>query len=852
MVNTVLQSEQTQEYNEETQSLESFLFVDGIIGEKQKEYIATSFEVKKITEAINDLQSAKSDLLLLKKIQLEINTEATHEFHNKSTRKTRQIRNESNNNLTETELKISKIDAQITDLETALFLVKEELQAISLSLKAEQDKKKEGLIHPIWTVEIDAIKENLALLEEHRLEKEQNLRKASSNCLQSTSELETLQQEYEQLKLDLIIAQEELIKAKQEYSVHKKNTIESIFYWLSVVTGGLFKSDLYTRERTIDRLTKKANELIAFSNEKNVSINERNNKIKTQEEIINTEKTQLATIDKAIEKAKEELISLESYARKTMDKIRKKCNNPLSFLKKTPVLHSVKRFIQHPTASNLNKLLEKMKKDSHYLKNENSKKLIILVGHVYAAVENMHNLCEVKLNLKQQEIENGLLFAESDQKKVHQELIDDIETDLLFLQDQYQQVCSKDLNEAYFKLAYEKADMSESLFLKDALTRQNEITQICHELKEIERQYDELMATIQNPDSVEGMEQIELIDVNFTKQAEQYHLLQEKRAKIDKEINSYTKKQQDKIKRCFTNITNLELDIIGNITFINHIESKIQQIKIGETAELKEIQEKINAKEEEINATKRQEQAIVIEEYSILKKIEAKKFLAIPELSAVADACVRLKKDPTNDNVNALIATVKTNIHNKSNPLFLEEIKKIGAIYGAVSDAVLLAQQQAPTPEQMRLIIISECRRYIHQHSAKAITAATNKIWENASIFFKTDPSKVSSPISDLSVIKALKAVLKNNTKKPNSIEIIKEFLKYSIINETTEIYRLVKKASEIHPQIRLAYAATQEVKHDTTAFKERFDEQRKTDLSQPIDNSSTDNGLASDLAKIK
>ena len=856
MVKTVLPSEQTQEYNEDTQNLENFLFVDGIIGEKQKEYIATSFEVKKINRALDDLQSTKSDLLLLKKIQFEINTEATHAVNNKNTKKTRHLLNESNDNLTETELKTRKINVQITDLKNALFLAKEELEAISLSLKAEQDKKKEGLIHPVWTVEIDAIKENLALLEEQRLVNEQNLRQASSNCLQSTSELETLQQEYEQLKLDVIIAQEELIKAKQEYSVHKKNTIESIFYWLSVVTGGFFKSALYTSERTIDRLTKKANELIAFSNEKNVSIKERNNKIKTQEEIINTEKTQLATTDKAIEKKKEKLIELESSGRKKIDNIRRKCNNPLSFFKKTPLVHSVKRFIQHPTESNLNKLLEKMKKDSNYLKNKDVKKLISLVADVYAAVANMNILCEESLNLKQQEIENGLLFTESDQQKVYQELIADIETDLLFLQDQYQQVCSKGLSEEYFKLFYEKADMSQSLFLKDALTRQNELTQINQDLKRIEQQYDELIATIKNPDSAEGLEQIELIKANFTNQTEQYTLLREKSAQIEDEINSYTPKKQEQIKRCYINIADLELDIVGNISYINHIESKIQQIKMGETAELKELQKKIDSTKDNIGAIKQEEQTIIAKEYLALKQIEVETFLKIPELSVVANACVRFKKSPSNNNLNALVATIKTNIHSESNPLLQKEIGKIGAIYGAVSEAISFAQQQAPTPEQMKQIIISECRQYIHQNSPTGFTIGPQTLWKQASTFLKTTTpkhtSKSPTPISDLSVIKALKAVLKNNTKKPNSIEIIKEFLKYSIINETTEIYRIVKKASEIHPQIRLAYAATQEVQHDTTAFKERFDEQRKNDLSQPIDNSSTDKGPAFDLPTIK
>ena len=165
----------------------------------------------------------------------------------------------------------------------------------------------------------------------------------------------------------------------------------------------------------------------------------------------------------------------------------------------------------------------------------------------------------------------------------------------------------------------------------------------------------------------------------------------------------------------------------------------------------------------------------------------------------------------------------------------------------------MFAQQQAPTIEQMTQIIISECRQYIVQHSS-----TLDKLLKPARTLLETITSKhtpkTPTSINDFSVMEALKAVLKNNPKKPNSIEIIKEFLKYSVINETTEIYRLVKKASEIHPQIRAAYAAaTQEGKSDTTTFKERFDEQKKTDFTQSsIDHSSTDDGLASDLLKIK
>ena len=305
MVNTFFPFKKTQEYDNDDNDLQNFLFSNGIVGEKQKEYITAFFEVKKINGVLHDLQSKKSNLLLFKQTQLEINTEATHTVNNKNIKKPRHLFNGSNDNLTETELKIRKIDIQITNLENALFLAKKELEAISLSLKLEQDKQTDPFIDPIWKKKVDTIKERLASLEQQQLTNEENLEQASKNCSLSTTELEKLQQESTQIKATFSSVGEEFHQTQQKHFLYRNDAIETLLYWISIATGGLFKSARYKSERSLIKLRQRVNELIISNNQKNTAIDELNQKISREKSIVDQETEQLNKINLSIKKEKE-------------------------------------------------------------------------------------------------------------------------------------------------------------------------------------------------------------------------------------------------------------------------------------------------------------------------------------------------------------------------------------------------------------------------------------------------------------------------------------------------------------------------------------------------------------------
>lgn len=828
----------------------TFLFVDNIIGQKQSEYITARNQLNDISDELDTLQNEKNSLLALRTLQFTIEADATNAYNNKKTKETTRSWKKANEALDETEIKIKKIDRQISELENSSLSKQKELEAIATSLKSEQDKKQEQFIHPAWTKDIDEIHKELDDFKEHRHSIEQQLATVSKQHSQSNSQLQKLQEEYTKLKANLSSAQNELVETQTKLLSYQKSMTESIRYWIAIATGGLFKSNRFNSELSIDSLNKKINTLTESSNNKHAVITDLKKTIAKQEGIIQENKELLATDDKVTEKALQMITNLNSSGIKKINSLREQCNNWSLFLNKTPVVYSVKQFIEQPTASNLNKLQEQMKQDVDYLKNTDVKHLITQVGEVYSAVANIHNLCEESANLKQQKIDNGLLLAETEEEKAYDDVINNAQTDLLFLQDQYQQLSSKLLSEENNQLTAEKNDMAESIFLKDALTRKERLAEINIELEQLSLQYDTLLDKIENLDSTEELEEIELIAASSsidTAFAEKQQLLQKERADIEIKIAAYTGKQIKQIEACRTPVETLELDIAANKRIIDGIEKKIQTIQSGELAALEAIQEKIEITQEIIEHTQQSKQTAITEKNQTLKSIDVTPFLKQTELKSVANACVTFQKSPTNDNLNSLIETIKTDVHNESNPLLLNEIEKIGKMYHAVSIALSKSLQQAPSTEQMNNILISNCEQYIQEHSPTSFTAAATTVFN----FLKTNTSKTADSTNETSIIAALKSVLMNDAKAPSSLGIIAKFIQSPDTDKTSQAAQLIIKASEINPQIQLIYTAQKIAQEQTTAFKGRFEEQKRSNSHQSIAESVFEDKSASDLPKL-
>ena len=120
----------------------------------------------------------------------------------------------------------------------------------------DAEAEKEQLITPAWMKEIDDINDDIALFKEQRLNNEESLRVSTEEKTLLTSELQQLQKKNTDIKTALKNACDELHQTKDNLTLYKKSTRESVRYWFSLATGGLFKSHRYSSELNIFRLSK--------------------------------------------------------------------------------------------------------------------------------------------------------------------------------------------------------------------------------------------------------------------------------------------------------------------------------------------------------------------------------------------------------------------------------------------------------------------------------------------------------------------------------------------------------------------------------------------------------------------
>lgn len=781
--------------HEEPDELLSFIFADGVIGQKQRSYIELKLQINTINNSLNDLQSKKDDLLLLQQYQPKKNTGAARWFFGESTADT-----------VETEIKINEMTTQILELQNMKLSAESELQLISVSLTQEQTKKKEQLIQPAWVKKLDQINFQIITLTQEQEITQQSLESASQKKAQSINQLRAMEQRQLQTQATLEEHQQALQAEKTRHSSYKHGFIETIRYWLAIATAGFFYSNRYRSELQLIDLNRQITSLTNLVSEQARSISAITHDIQQQQQVIETQTSKRIKTAETIAQKKQQLIDVESTSQTLHEKVRKKSNNILFLLKKRPLVLSIQRFIEHPTPVNLNKLLSTMKSDIDYLENKSVKKLINQVGKLYTAIEDMHILCETEYNLKQEQIKNGLLLAETQQEKDWKEGIANAETELLLRQDKYEQERHRQLQEARIQLAYEKADQKQSIFLKETLALKDNLARLNEEKRQLDKEYDNQVAPIDDAKTIEQ------IDVVFR---ERYDRLYAQITPLQKQIDKLTKKQLEQIKHCYIGIPELTLDIRANELAINKLLQLIKAIEAGQTPQLIALQEEIQNAQKTIDNTKQRAQAVITKSMSILEETDInlspkQRKYEYPNLTKTFDT---FQKSPTNANLTKLTDAMDAELHSKSPVSLLHEFYKIGKVYSPISTTLDTAQKKAPSAQQIKDMILAECKKYIKDHTPK------NSVLTSFSIFNKPNTPKSSSPstpaksprpnspIDELTAIRALKSVLKNSPNSLKSLATLESFIQSETFDDTCFAALLIEQARTIDERIDAIYA---------------------------------------------
>lgn len=657
-------------------------------------------------------------------------------------------------------------------------------------------KKQEQFVEPAWIVKLNEIQ-----IEIERLTIEKRLAKqmrqiASEIQMEASTKLESVQQEKAPIETKYKTLEQQFNTETTNHSNYTTSFIETIRYWLAILTGGLFPSARFRSELSISHLNQEMIALDSKIKEQDITIKTLTEEISKQQTIIQAQISEQKKIETIIDQKKERLVSIESDNARLLKKVINKSTSILFSFKNRPLVASIKRFIEDPTPHNLNKLTEKMKRDMSYLQDESLKKLIIDVGKLYTDIENIHTLCEFEYELKQEQIKQGALLAETCQGKTWQEGIAYAENRLLLLQTKYQELQNQQLQETQIHLTEERADQKQSIFLKDVFIKQELLAQLQQQEQQLNEEYDRLIYQINAPESIEGEKKIKAIDEIFKKKYEQ---TQESIRCIENEFNNFHPKQKKLISDCVIGIPVLTFDIYANDLTINYLLNTIEVIKAGQTPELLAIQEQIRSAQETLNNTKQLAQTVTTSNDCARTSIDITPFLQRREYQAVIHALDGFQKSPTNAHLASLIEAINAELHCDSPVCLLQELNKIGRLYPDISTTLETIQKKSPTSEQTKQMILSDCREYINKAKTPRMTAGFG--FFNQLGTPKKSPKK-NEEIDDLTAIIALKSVLKNNHNPTDSLETLKTFMQ-STTSKDGVAARLIQKASTINESIQ-------------------------------------------------
>lgn len=788
--------------NHETfDELASFIFSDGMIGQKQREYIEKKLEIKKIHNTLNSLQDQKSDLRLLQTFQSETDSDTKKTF----IKKARHFFGESDKNFIENEIKINNIDTKIVELKNQLQSAEYDLKIIAQSLKKEQNKEKKQFIQPAWIVKLEVVNDEIKSLTLELQSTNQLLETAFNKKTLAIQALKSEEEEQTKLQEQLTAIEQQLHIETDHHAKYTKNFIETIRYWFAILTGGLFQSIRYRNELLIIDLSQKNAYLNNLIDKKKTTIQALTKEIKQQNDIIEIQTSKQGKTEAIIQQKQKRLAEIESDGLNLLEEVRKKSDDFFIYLKNRSLVTSIQRFIKNPTPYYLHKLQKRMRQDKGYLEDDSIKKLMTYVGSVYTAVEDTHILCEHEFNLEQQQTENGLLLAKTDQKNPWQQGIDYAETRLLLLQSQYQQLRNQQLQDAQFELNYERADQLQSIFLKEILTGKEQLRQLKQQQKQLEEEYDQQIAQIDNPDSTAGIKKTQAIDDIFAKR---FEALEEQIEPFDKQLRNLTPNQVKQIQNCYVGIPELTLDLRANELAINHLINTIETIKANQTPKLIALQQQINQAQETLNNTKQLAQTVTINNDFVLENFDIKPFLQRRECNAVIHAIDTFQKSATNEHLASLIEAINAELHRDSPVMLLHELNKIGRIYPIINATLDAIQKKPPTSEQIKQMILSDCREYIEANQPKTL------------LFFKPGTPNKLSKQNDLTAIIALKSILKNKRDPINSLARIESFIQSTSLNNTSPAARLIQQASSINEAIQAIYTKEQTNETEKMCFK--------------------------------